>query len=135
MLSTFIDITVGPTDTQLSNYNFLLDTASGGGISIDTQNGISNPFVESGFQFINIFPNPVSEYMNVNFELIKENSICIDLINETGTTVKQLLNISNCKKGTYNYQLNIPSTLSSGSYFIRLKDDRNTLVKKIILKK
>jgi len=135
MLSTFVNIIVGSTDTLLNNYNFLLDTASSGGILIENLNGISNPFVESGFQYINVYPNPVSEYMNVNFELTKDNSISIDLINETGTIVKQLLNIPKCKKGTYNYQLKMPSSLSAGNYFIQLKDDRNTLVKKIILKK
>ena len=71
----------------------------------------------------------------IYFELLKDNSISLELINELGETVKQILNGEDCKKGLHNYQINMPSTLSAGSYFIRLKDDRNVYVKKLIFKK
>lgn len=135
MLSTFVNITVNSNDTLLDNYNFILDTTSGGGIFIDTASGVTEQFIESGFKFFNVYPNPVSEFMFADFELSKENSVSIELLSETGDVIKQLLFIADCKKGTYNYRLNIPSALSAGSYFIRLKDDKNVYAKKIILKK
>ncbi|MBI5538859.1 MAG: carboxypeptidase regulatory-like domain-containing protein [Bacteroidia bacterium] len=108
MLTTFINISVGSNDTLLDNYNFILDTTSGGGIFMDTISGVTEHFIQSGFKSFEVYPNPLSEFMIVNFELSKENSISIELINELGETIKQVLNIADCKKGVYNYQINIP---------------------------
>lgn len=135
MMTTFVNISVSSNDTLLEDYNFILDTTSGGGIFMDTLSGIPEQLVQSGFTLFEVYPNPVSEFMVVNFELSKDNIISIELINELGATVKQILNDEDCKKGLHNYQINIPSSLSAGSYFIRLKDDRNVYVKKFILKK
>jgi hypothetical protein len=135
MLSTFVNITVNANDTLLEDYNFILDTTSGGGIFIDTTSGIAHSFIESGFSFINVFPNPVSDYLTLEFSLTVDNSISIELVNETGALVSELLNLPKCQKGKYNYQLSIPRSVSAGSYFVRLKDDRNVYVKKIIVRK
>ena len=117
MLSTFVNISINSNDTLLDNYNFLLDTTSGGGIFIDTTSGIVSHFVEFGFNSIKVFPNPVSEFMMVEFDLSKDNSVSIDLLDELGATIKQMLYIDKCKKGAHNYQLDFSSSFISRKLF------------------
>ncbi len=135
LLSTYLNLTINTTDTLLSNLNFYLDTTLGGGIFIDTATGFSNPFVESGISYLKVFPNPVSDVINIDFNILSDTDLAIDLLNETGTITKKLVNLSTCKKGSYSYQVPVSADISEGIYIIRIITGNNILIKKLIHKK
>ncbi len=135
ILSTYVNLTINPTDTLLNNLNFIFDTSSTGGIFIDTATGFSNPLINSGIISMNIFPNPASHFINVNFELSQNVDIAAELISITGAESKELINKPNCQKGSYNYKVSVPQNFAEGSYLLKIKAGNNIIVKKLILKK
>ena len=135
ILSTYLNITINNTDTLLNNLNFIFDTSSTGGIFIDTATGFSNLFINSGIVSMNVFPNPFANQLNINFELSQNVDIVVELISINGSQTKELLNKTNCKKGSYNYSVTIPQNFAEGNYLLKIKAGNNVIVKKLILKK
>jgi photosystem II stability/assembly factor-like uncharacterized protein len=74
---------------------------------------------------INIYPNPASTALNINLEHYTNNAQ-IEIINAQGQVVF-IKNIS-----SKNIAINI-ETLPKGIYFVRLIDDKNWKVKKVIV--
>jgi len=135
ILSTYLNITINNTDTLLNNLNFIFDTSSTGGIFIDTATGFSNLFINSGIVSMNVFPNPFANQLNINFELSQDVDVAVELISINGSQTKELLNKTNCKKGSYNYTVAIPQIFAEGNYLLKIKAGNNVIVKKLILKK
>ena len=135
LLSTYLNITINNTDTLLNNLNFIFDTSSTGGIFIDTATGFSNLFINSGIVSMNVFPNPFANQLNINFELSQDVDVAVELISINGSQTKELLNKTNCKKGSYNYTVAIPQIFAEGNYLLKIKAGNNVIVKKLILKK
>ena len=66
---------------------------------------------------LNVFPNPFSDYFNVQFES-KEDTYRVSVFNAIGSEIKV---ISNQSYGKGNHEIKIPThDLSSGIYFVRV---------------
>lgn len=79
---------------------------------------------------VKIYPNPVSEQLNLSFRLSKETGVSIKIMDALGNEINTLLS-ERLKEGdqVHNFMLN--NKLSSGFYFIRIMAGTETVVKRI----
>jgi len=82
----------------------------------------------------NYFPNPSSNFTNIEFSIIKANSsVKISVVNELGNK-KIVLNEQNYEPGNYQKQIDL-SDLTSGVYFISIQIGLEYFSKKVIVLK
>lgn len=72
------------------------------------------------------FPNPMSVYTIVRAEIPYDGDVVISMIGIDGATIKQI-HSGKLKAGVYYYPYQPPS-LSAGTYFIRLTDERGVIL-------
>ena len=87
---------------------------------------------------IYIYPNPFNPSTTIIFEIDKPGYIDVNIYNIKGQQIRQLLN-SNVQKGLHNVIWNgkneSGTTVSSGQYFVNLKQNGNSVTTKILLQK
>lgn len=83
---------------------------------IGVQTSISN--IDLGIQEIKVYPNPFSETINLELDILETQNITVELINITGQQVFQK-NIK-VELGKNNIKINLPLNLTSGSYFLKV---------------
>jgi len=72
---------------------------------------------------LNIYPNPVNEILNIEYQLISKGLVNIDIYDSKGTFIKRLQSNSQTE-GTKNISVNISELgLSNGLYFCNLQID------------
>lgn len=101
--------------------SIILHTNNGGTVGVREIKTIQNT--------INVFPNPSTGIINIQFEFEKENEIILTIQNISG---KEMKNIPLGVKKTGNFEMNC-ADLPQGIYFITLKTDKATLTEKIII--
>ena len=79
---------------------------------------------------MNIYPNPVTDAVNVEFTLQRNRQVKLQLYDELGKLVKRVKK-DNYKIGTNKIQLEIGS-LKSGIYFISLTFEGEVYTKQIV---
>ena len=112
--------------------------------SKDAADSTKHPCLElsgvSGIEDINkiisnvlIFPNPVEEWANIEFDLSSVQNVEISIFNTLGVEVEQICNkISTAGHNSEKFTRN---NLKDGIYFIRMKIKNSVLTYKVILKK
>ena len=84
------------------------------------------------------YPNPFNPETTIVFEIVNESYIEIDIFNVKGQKIKSLKN-EHFTKGRYEITWNgIDETgqpVSSGNYYVRITDSKNTYTRKILLLK
>ncbi len=86
---------------------------------------------EQGFA---IYPNPSTGYFSVQYNLNKETSVKVALLNCVGQEIK-VLSVPE-KQSAGNYQMNFSvAEIEAGIYFIRIESDEQTRIEKLILTK
>lgn len=100
-------------------------------VVVDVQNctGINEL---SGLTRLDIYPNPVSDNLNIKMETILRTDVKIEVINSFGLKVYQ--SPSYTVEGAFNTSFNV-SDLSSGVYFIMVKTSDKTITRKIVVRK
>lgn len=124
------NITVNPSDTSINNLNFVVDTNDVGlGIYID--HTIFVPLVNGKFMEVQVFPNPFSENVNIEFTLEESANVSVDIIDAIGKNVANVCNESQSKgKHTFDFK----DKLQAGIYFVKISVDSTVYVKKIVKK-
>ncbi len=76
-----------------------------------------------------VSPNPIKQNTTarLDYELMQTGDITIELLNITGTSVFQLP-LGKQNAGMQSYQFNLPSTISSGVFILKVKDSQATLI-------
>lgn len=74
-------------------------------------------------RFIEVYPNPAKDYVNINSEI--ETDILIEIYSITGANIKCL----KLSKGTTNIDI---SDLAKGMYLIKIKSNSSQIYKKLI---
>ncbi|RLD80311.1 MAG: hypothetical protein DRJ15_07360 [Bacteroidetes bacterium] len=94
---------------------------------------IGNVGVEEPVAFteLEVFPNPATDALNVNFQLDNSQSIEMRLVNVTGEAIysDKLTNVS----GSVNHKIDV-SNFAKGIYILNLTSGEGTVNKKIIIK-
>ena len=98
---------------------------------------INHSFLTMGIEIVvqtsdqlSVYPNPVSDKINISYRLNDNCLVKINWLNQLGHQMSQILNRKQ-QKGEYNLNWNI-STYPPGSYFITLQTDMGIVTKKII---
>lgn len=128
LISTYTGIAVIPDGDPQNDFNFVVDTNSGGGIMTDTSTAIlivNNQQVE-----ISVYPNPVTDFINVETTTSTPVDVNFTLVNISGKTVYSSENNKNYV-GNYKKSVNI-TDLEAGVYVLNLKLGNSFYIKKII---
>jgi hypothetical protein len=79
---------------------------------------------------VKVYPNPVSDQLNVNYTLNKEATMTIKIMDFLGNEVSTLLS-RKLAAGEQNATFNLGDSLNSGLYFIRFIAGNETIIKRI----
>ena len=88
------------------------------------QESLSKTIVVKGYGQIStatkifVYPNPFSNYLNINFEWNKKEEITIQILNLFGTVL--FVDKMNADVGTNSFQYSNHSKLPPGTYLLRL---------------
>jgi len=81
-----------------------------------------------------VYPNPATDYINVNLKLKKETLVKIELIDQSGRNIDILLK-EECAKGNHKWKFSLAKEQNlNGIYFLRITEGAKSFVKKIALK-
>ncbi|WP_118194227.1 T9SS type A sorting domain-containing protein [Albibacterium indicum] len=79
---------------------------------------------------VKIYPNPISEQLNLTFKLSKTVNVSIKIMDALGNEINTLLS-EELEEGNQVHTFSIKSNLNSGFYFIRIMAGTETVVKRI----
>lgn len=118
----------------ISNFNYAISEIPGGPKTLIINSEYNTQAIYSSVQLSNtnfekfdfsIYPNPSNDYLNIQLANDYSRDVELSIYNEIGIMCKsEKINLSNSRIET--------KELSSGVYFIKLKTDTDTLVKKLI---
>jgi len=77
-------------------------------------------------------PNPFNDYVNLTFNLQQAQKLSIDLIDISGRLVGKFASGQYFAKGQNSFRVEVPQTLSKGTYFLKINDEKNTTTVKIL---
>jgi len=79
---------------------------------------------------VKVYPNPVTDQLNLTYEVTKESNVTIKVMDVLGNEVATLYS-ERLQAGKQNHSFNIASKLSSGFYFVRLVVGNEIVIKRI----
>ena len=81
---------------------------------------------------ISIFPNPYSDYANINYTLNKNAKVSIQLYNTIGQIIETLVN-TNQSAGDYSYKFSAKEKgYNAGVYFVKITVDGKSTMKRVV---
>ena len=80
---------------------------------------------------IKLFPNPAKETTTLDYYLNKDSHVTINITDLNGKVVSTQIN-EDTSEGSYSKKLDL-SKLNSGTYFVKIKSDDNSVAKKIVI--
>ncbi len=96
-----------------------------------------NDIQQADMSITKIYPNPFilknsKDIINLEYQIDKEGYISLNLYNLKGQIVKKIVNNQLVKSGKRKITFKIDN-LSSGIYFIKLQNEKNSIIKKIVI--
>ncbi|MGB5417996.1 T9SS type A sorting domain-containing protein, partial [Algibacter sp.] len=116
------------TTSETTNYNLWSFNETNGGTSGEIGSAGSLGLEDVSNSELSIFPNPTSDYFNLNFNK-QINNLEIEIFTITGKSIKKIK-----KKGTSKLRLDV-SNFSQGIYFLRVKADDAISIEKVLKNK
>jgi len=83
----------------------------------------------------NLFPNPATSNVKVSFGLNESSTVNIKLFNVAGQEVKTFVSDLHLATGNYEYNFDLPQSISSGNYFIEVSSGNRKSTKKLLVTK
>ena len=87
--------------------------------------------METGDHRLNVYPNPFSEFTNIQYSLDERSEIELSVIDLTGRLIQHITRETR-EPGTYSFRLN-GTTLKTGVYFIRMMNNGSMSLNKILV--
>lgn len=87
--------------------------------------------IPSQFTITKVYPNPFNNTLNISYSLPQSSRVTLKLYSVDGKEIKLIFDDFK-QTGTYTYQWNIPNELASGLYWIKLSNQKDHLLRKII---
>jgi hypothetical protein len=100
-------------------------------ISVLSTTSINDVIASNSFT---VFPNPVSDNFNVNYDVKSSDKVKISLLNMNGSLIS-VLSDSYRSTGSYTENYSLPSDVASGTYLLAIESDGRSSLKKIIINK
>lgn len=79
-----------------------------------------------------VFPNPIQSDFSVEFDLLENMNLRIDLMDVNGRKVMELLPFQNLKQGLQRLNFTVPANLPTGNYWLSLTSNNGVLSKNIV---
>lgn len=95
-----------------------------------SQKLIQQPDQGRALNNVKVFPNPVTDHINISYSLNKDVNVTIKIMDVLGNEISTLLS-QRLPAGEQNHSFTISSRLTSGYYFIRLIAGTETVIKRI----
>lgn len=97
----------------------------------DPSQELSNTENEKKQVFL-LYPNPVKEVITLDFNTQQSEKLSIDLYDNSGRLISNLLKDQNFPTGNHSQKLDLPDTLAKGVYFLAISNGTNTTNIKIV---
>jgi len=81
---------------------------------------------------IEAYPNPITDELNVNYQVNATAKVSIDLYDASGGLIRNFLSPVTKEPGKYSDKFNLSSNLPSGNYFVKATIGDQNYIKKII---
>lgn len=117
------DIMVRFDVTSAYGNNLYLDNINIAGVFVS---GVEDAILDGN---VNVYPNPATSEVNVDFTLTKANKVSVNVYDVTGKLVATLLNSEVLGAGVQNVQWNNPA--STGLYFLNITTEEGTITRKV----
>ena len=78
-----------------------------------------------------VFPNPATDYVQIQFKVEEESNVNLSLYNEVGQLIQTILD-TKMPKGSYTYTPSL-ERLSNGTYILTLKTNKDILDSKLLI--
>lgn len=124
------NITVNSEDTIITNINFVVDTTDVG-LGIYVNHEIFVPMVDGRTLTVNVFPNPFTKNVNIEFDLEESANISVNILDVLG---KDIYNICQGEQTQGKHNYNFEDDLPAGIYFVKISVDNTIYVKKLVKK-
>jgi hypothetical protein len=79
---------------------------------------------------VKVYPNPVSDYLNMTYSLTKDSNVTIRIMDVLGNEITTLFS-ERQSIGEHSNTFNISSKISSGLYFVRVSVGSEIITKRI----
>jgi uncharacterized delta-60 repeat protein len=91
--------------------------------------GVSQTSFDASFA---VYPNPVKTKAQLEINLLQSENLSVDLYDITGKKIKSFFNKKDFSIGNNTYELDLPETLQSGIYFVRISNGRSSSTVRIV---
>ena len=136
---------VGGWGVKTADYTFTISTANSiyflcqnhgpfgmkGRIDIGSVGLNENNFINN----FNLFPNPATDKLILDFVTVSTSQINVKLFNMLGQESSVLLKDSQVSVGNNHINFDLPVTLANGTYFVVISSNERRTVKKIVVNK
>jgi hypothetical protein len=131
MISTYTNIAISSDSMVYAEMNFYVDTSkTTGGIWVNPSTSIIKH--ENAKFNLEMYPNPFSDNININYILNKSGKVNLEIYDVLGKVVATLVNEKQTE-GSYKYIFTASdANLAEGSYIVKLQVDNMVYIKKII---
>jgi len=99
-------------------------------VNVEKAGGVTSVTDNNQFN-IEVTPNPVNNELNLKFELDREGSIEISILDLTGRTVHNLSALG--VAGLNNVSFNLANNIANGNYFVRIQQGNHSSIKQIVI--
>ena len=100
-------------------------------ITVSTPAGINT--LSTGNTFVEVYPNPASDYMTISYSLDSKANVTIKLIDAEGRNVSGIVSEARTP-GTWEETYAINNLVKPGLYFLTIQYGSQLFVKKVIIK-
>lgn len=90
-----------------------------------------NKSVVDGETGLILYPNPVSDKLNIRFEMEEQQNVSIELLNKSGNLLK-VIDVSNRTEGEQTFVFDVSQLHSGEIYYIRISKNEIVQVKKFV---
>jgi len=102
-------------------------------IEIENRNGDEHNDVEDNLE-VKIYPNPLSQFGNITYELPVDSKVSIMLFDAMGKRVNTLAENQKQQAGQHQLDFNV-TNLPTGIYYLKLQSNENDIIKKLMVTK
>lgn len=81
-----------------------------------------------------VYPNPATQFVNLNYTTVNDTTVEIDLYNMSGARLKTLLPLQEKSAGQHQIRVDV-SAFDAGMYYVMLRQEGNVQTKKLVLAK
>jgi hypothetical protein len=117
------------TNNQFVNLDFVVDSAKINPVHITD---VSVHDISAIEHQIKVFPNPANNKVTIQYNLLENSNVKIELYNIIGESLKTILPLTEQSNNNYSYTVQL-NDLTTGMYFMKLKINNSESIIKLVI--